>query len=60
MPEHRKKISDANSGEKHPLYGKKHSKESIEKMKNSKKNISEKTIIKMKESHKGKNILKKQ
>lgn len=35
----KKKISISKSGENHPLYGKRHKRETIEKMKNSAKNI---------------------
>ena len=50
--ETRKKISENTKGEKNPFYGKHHSKETIEKLKN--KIVSEETRKKMSEARKGK------
>jgi hypothetical protein len=45
--ETKKKLSDMRKGEKHPLYGKTHSPESIQKMKETHSNRSEETLQKM-------------
>ena len=46
------KLRQLNVGEKNPFYGRKHSKESIEKMRESHKNMSEETKEKIRESKK--------
>jgi hypothetical protein len=45
--ETKKKLSEMRKGENHPLYGKKHSSESIQKMKETHSNRSEETLKKM-------------
>ena len=52
--ESRRKMSEAQKGEKNPMYGKKHSVETINKMSEAHKNISEETRKKMSEAKKGK------
>lgn len=51
--ETRKKLREANKGEHNPMYGKKHSFETINKMSEAHKNISEETRNKMREAKKG-------
>lgn len=50
--ETKEKLRQLNVGEKNPFYGRKHSKESIEKMSESHKNMSEETKGKIRESKK--------
>ena len=51
--ETRKKLREANKGEKNPNYGKHPSEETRKKMREAKKNISEETRKKMREAKKG-------
>lgn len=51
--ETKKKMVAAKEGENHPMYGKKHSVETINKMSEAHKNISEETRNKMREARKG-------
>jgi group I intron endonuclease len=66
-PERKKKMSEANSGEKHPMYGKNHIKESTEKMSAAKmgekhpmygKNHTKESKEKMSAAHLGKTLTK--
>ena len=56
--EHKKKLSEARkdryTGENNPMYGKKHSDETLRKMREAKKNMSEETKEKMRVAKKGK------
>ena len=55
--EHKKKLSEARkdryTGENNPMYGKKHSDETLRKMREAKKNMSEETKKKIREAKKG-------
>jgi hypothetical protein len=53
--ETKKKLSDMRKGEKHPLYGKTHSPESIQKMKETHSNRSEETLKKLSAAKSGEN-----
>jgi len=57
----RKKLSEANSGKNHPMYGKHRSKETKRKLSEThkKENLSKETIKKMSEIHKKENLSKK-